>query len=221
MKIKIKICGITNYNDAALAVKLGAEYIGFIFAESPRQVKADTVADILHRLREQGLNKSVKTVGVFVNEQPETIEKILTQTGIDLIQLHGDETSSDAIQYPFQWYKALRISSKVDVDRAVDNWTSCCSQLLIDTKVKDSYGGTGKRIAEEVALYAKNRIVEAGKRFFLAGGINPENVYSIVTKIQPDGIDIGSGVEGIKGKKSKEKMIKLFKEIEQYRKETI
>ncbi len=219
LKTKIKICGLTNYEDAACAVNLGADYLGFIFAESPRQVAAETVASILHNLTENGLREKVKTVGVFVNEKREIIESVLSDTGIDSVQLHGDEKKREVENYPFVWYKALRTSTIKDVDDIFKQEQWSCSRLLIDTKVEGIYGGTGKQVANEVALYAKKRIKEYGKEFFLAGGINPENVYSIVATIQPDGIDVGSGVEETKGRKSKVKLEKLFTEIRRWEKD--
>lgn len=221
MHVQVKICGLTNYEDAACAVTLGADYLGFIFAESPRQVAAETVASILQTLTEHGLREKVKTVGVFVNEKLETIESILSETGIDLVQLHGDEKKREVENYPFAWYKALRISTVKDVDDIFEQEQWSCSRLLIDTKVEGIYGGTGKQVANEVALYAKKRIKEYGKEYFLAGGINPENVYNIVATIQPDGIDIGTGVEETKGKKSKEKLERLFAEIRRWEKDYI
>lgn len=82
----MKMCGLTNYEDAAKAVALGANYIGFIFAESPRRVNAEIVADVLNKLKENNIRDKVKAVGVFVNEEKENIEKVIKQTGIDIVQ---------------------------------------------------------------------------------------------------------------------------------------
>jgi phosphoribosylanthranilate isomerase len=214
-KIAVKICGLTNYNDAALAVKLGADYLGFIFAESPRKVTVEIVVDILTKLKENELRDKAKVVGVFVNEEGENIENIIRQTGIDIVQLSGDEKPADANKFAFPWYKVFRISSKEDVDNQIfpKGYLWQCNKLLVDTKVAGLYGGTGKSIDLSVAQYAKNRTKEVGKKFFLAGGINPENVYELITTVIPDGIDVGSGVEESKGRKSKSKMEKLFEEI--------
>jgi phosphoribosylanthranilate isomerase len=218
-KIAVKICGLTNYNDAALAVKLGADYIGFIFAQSPRQVDDKRVSDIIRKLSENGLLNSVKTVGVFVNESSERIKTIVEKTGIDIIQFHGDEKSDEVNTFPLPWYKALRIKSREDVDKQIDkegrNWT--CSRLLVDTAVEGMYGGTGEMLAADVACYACECVKNIGKEFFLAGGITPENVFEIIATVRPDGIDIGSGVEESKGRKSKEKLEKLFEEVNRFR----
>jgi len=216
MAIRVKICGLTNYEDTALAVSLGADVIGFIFAQSPRKVAPETVAGLLRALSAKGLRDRVITVGVFVNEKQETIERVLRQTGLDTVQLHGDEKSTDADRYPFNWYKALRISSKEDVDTVVVKEQWHCSRLLVDAMVAGLYGGTGKKITVDVARYAKKRVKDAGKEFFLAGGITPENVYTVLNAVQPDGIDVGSGVEETPGKKSVEKMERLLGEIKRY-----
>ncbi len=213
--MKVKICGITNIEDAELAVQLGADYLGFIFTPSPRQVSPGDVFAILEELSKKNLGDAVEAVGVFVNERKEFIEKVIRHTGIDLVQLHGDEDVQTANSYSFPWYKALRIVSREDVDRQIrpGNRSWSCSRLLIDTRVEGMYGGTGKTIALDVARYAREKVKNAGKEFFLAGGITPDNVHRLLAKIEPDGIDVSSGIEERKGKKSNKKMVQLFAEI--------
>ncbi len=219
--MKVKICGLTNYEDAELAVKSGADYIGFIFAESPRKADTERVAAILHELENNNLRNIVKAVGVFVNEKKETIESIIEKTGIDIAQIHGDETYKQTNEYSFPWYKAIRISSNSDVDEQIvlNGFMWKCPLLLIDTKVEGIYGGTGKALALDIVNYAKERVKETGKDFFLGGGITSENVFDILKKTEPDGIDIGSGIEEIKGKKSPERVKMLFEEIKKFKKE--
>lgn len=219
MNLQVKICGLTNIEDTINAITAGADYIGFIFANSPRQVTVDQVTGILKKVEKKNLRHQCKTVGVFVNEKQSTIESIIKQTGLDLIQLHGDEKSQEVNQYPFSWYKVFRIGLKEDVDTYFNYSTSIwhCSQILVDTKIKNLYGGTGYTIDSDLALYAQKKVRNWGQKFFLAGGINPDNVFSILTKIKPDGIDIGSGIESQKGKKSRGKMAGLFQEINRYK----
>jgi phosphoribosylanthranilate isomerase len=209
--IKIKICGITNIEDAELALRLGADYLGFIFAPSPRQVSPQDAAVILDELSRKSLRNTFKAVGVFVNEQEETIKEVIWQTGIDEVQLHGEEDARAANSYTFTWYKALRVASREDVDNVdIRSWN--CPRLLLDTRVDSMYGGTGQTVPLDVARYAGDRIKGAGKEFFLAGGITPDNVSRLIAALQPDGIDVGSGSEESKGKKSAEKMTRLFAE---------
>lgn len=219
MGIQVKICGLTNYEDAAKAVTLGADYIGFIFAESPRKVEVKTVTNILNKLKKNKLRDKVKAVGVFVNEEKKRVEQIVKQTGIEIIQLHGDEKPAMANKYTFPWYKVFRIASKEDVDNQIfpKGYLYQCEIILIDTKVTCQYGGTGKSIEFVVALYARQKTKEIGKEFFLAGGVTPENVYEILNGIQPDGIDVGSGIEETKGKKSHKRMQLLFEEVNRYK----
>lgn len=220
MDIKVKICGLTNYEDAALAVTCGADILGFIFAESARQVTALQVKEILAKLKEHGMRDGITAVGVFVNEKKENIEAAMQQSGIDIVQLHGDELPATANHYSFPWYKVFHVASREDVNKHIfpKGYLWHCTKFLVDTKVPGTYGGTGKRIDRDAGLYAKAMIQQTGKEFFLAGGITPENVYEILCDVQPDGIDIGSGVEESKGKKSKEKMALLFREVQRYRK---
>ena len=215
----VKICGLTNFEDACISTTLGANYIGFIFAHSPRRVTPEKVRSILKKLHEKNLRNRVTAVGVFVNEKKTRIEKIISQTGIDIVQLHGDEPPGEVNKYPFPWYKTLRIASKEDLDQIITPRNSFwnCPQLLIDTKVEGIYGGTGKMIDQEIAYSARNAVHKKKKKFFIAGGITPENVLNVLNKLNPDGIDIGSGVEYQKGKKSFEKFYKLFSEIAKYR----
>ncbi len=218
MRVSVKICGLTNYHDAALAVNLGAEYLGFIFAESPRQVDENQVITIMHKLGEHNLRHRIKAVGVFVNEDEETIKGIVDAARIDMVQLHGDETVELTQNYNFPWYKALRFQSMDEVVIQLSRIRWGCQQILIDAVVPGMYGGTGKIVDMDIAEYARDKIRQSGKKMLLAGGITPENVYELLTTVQPDGIDISSGVEEKKGKKSEEKMKKLFEEIKRYTK---
>ena len=200
----VKICGITNVADALLAVNLGATQLGFIFANSPRQTSADCVASILEELARCHLRNCVEAIGVFVNAQEAIINTMVEKTGLDTIQIHGDETPADCLLFPFSWYRALRIASVNDVETLADAQLSKwqCPRLLFDAAVPGLYGGSGITVDA------------AGKEFFIAGGISPDNVAEILTTVQPDGIDVGSGVEESPGKKSVEKLTRLFMEIQ-------
>ncbi len=214
MMLKIKICGLTNLKDAIKAVELGADYLGFIFSSSPRQVTIRDCQVILAGLEQMGFREKIKAVAVCVNEDKEVMEKIVEECGIDFVQLHGDEESSFAESLGFPWYRALRIKDKNDIGNlSIDSWS--CERLLLDARVDGAYGGTGKRISTEVAVLAGQEIGRCGKEFFLAGGLNPENIKEAILSIHPDGVDIGSGVEARAGKKSYAKMEELFREIDE------
>ena len=206
-RVKIKICGLTNYRDASLAVLLGADLLGFIFAESKRNVDRETVRLIINQLREEGLPSRVKCVGVFVNESAMIIDDIAAYCGLDLVQLHGDESLKMAENLTVNWYKALRVNDEKDLD-GLTCWP--CSRILVDAKVEGIYGGSGVAVPLSLAALASQRSVDLGKEFFLAGGITPHNVVDIILATKPFGIDVSSGVELEPGIKNEGKMRQLF-----------
>lgn len=211
----IKICGITCLEDAVFAAKLGATSLGFIFADSPRRVDASRVKTILDGLAALDLRDAVEAVGVFVNEKAADITRALSGSGIDIVQIHGDERPADTLAFSFPWYRALRIESVEDVTRlcpALQEYR--CSRFLYDAAVPGMYGGTGLTVDRDAAAAARAATHALNKQFFIAGGIAPGNVASIIETVQPDGIDVGSGVEEYPGKKSHEKLLRLFTEID-------
>jgi phosphoribosylanthranilate isomerase len=219
VSMKVKICGITNIDDAKMAIDFGADCIGFIFAESPRQVTVEQVRKILNDLEKVTILEKVETVGVFINVNEDEIGTTLINTGLHYAQLHGDESSALTNAYLFPWYKAVRFKSVQEIDDFENNadkqWK--CDRILVDTAMPGIYGGTGMAVDKAIAQYSKRRIKKTKKEFFLAGGINPDNVLDILNSVHPDGIDIGSGVEESKGKKSVGKLKKLFMEIRKYK----
>ncbi len=221
--MKVKICGLTNYADAALALELGADIIGFVLASSPRRIAPAEVARVLSRLRAEGLLAERESVGVFVNEPPEAMAAALAEAGLDSAQVHGDESPADCAALPFPWYRALRIASAGEAARAVSaGWA--CGRILVDSAVAgaaggQAYGGTGVRVGIEAALAARDAARAVGKEFILAGGIMPHNVFEALISVAPDGIDLSSGVEESPGKKSRDKLETLFAEIRRAREE--
>jgi phosphoribosylanthranilate isomerase len=195
MQVRVKICGITNLDDALTAVDLGADALGFVFfRDSPRHVSCDNAASIIRKLP-----PFVTTVGVFVNERPEQIEKIVSLTGIDIIQLHGDEPPS-LCTLSRRIIKAIRVKSLESLDPLIDYQGRVCS-FLLDTYTPDVLGGSGRVFNWEIASYAK--------RFgsiILAGGLTPDNVAEAVRQVIPYGVDVSSGVESRKGKKDHNKL---------------
>jgi phosphoribosylanthranilate isomerase len=214
-QMKVKICGITNLDDAQRSIELGASMIGFIFAQSPRLVSPVDVSAILETLDERGLLEKVKTCGIFVNESPRVMESIMRDTGLSFAQIHGDDSASLCATYSFPWYRALRVAAPEDFDRLAPGgggeWQ--CPIILADSYVRGIYGGTGMSVSADTAVYMKDKVKAAGKEFFIAGGITPENVSEFISAVAPDGIDVSSGVEEARGKKSKEKLEALFRAI--------
>ena len=212
MRPSVKICGITAFEDAALALELGADEIGFVFAPSPRRISPETVASILERLHGAGLLHFAGTVGVFVNEEPGTMARIVESLDLSAAQIHGDESPETCAAFAFPWFRALRIASAEEAEaRCAASWA--CRRILVDAAAAGAYGGTGRRVGSETARAAAEATRRAGKAFFLAGGIGPDNVAEVVRGLAPDGIDISSGVEETPGRKSRQKLERLFAEL--------
>ena len=203
--MRVKICGITNLEDAQLASRLGAWALGFIFyKKSPRFVSAQTVKKIT-----QALAPFVTTVGVFVNEKEGAIQRIAENCRLDAIQLHGDESPAFCRRLAKQYkvIKAARIGPGFDFKRLADYPVSA---LLFDTWQKDSYGGSGKIFNWNLLKgYTPN-----GAALILSGGLNADNVKQAVEQVHPYAVDVSSGVEAAPGKKSKELLINFFNRIQ-------
>ena len=196
--VKVKICGITNVDDAMAAVDFGADALGFVFYRgSPRYISPDDAAEIARKLP-----PFITSIGVFVDEKTEEIEKIIASTGIDIIQLHGEETP-DMCRFSRRIIKAIRVKSLESLDSLV-NYKDRVSAFVLDTFAPDIVGGTGLIFNWDIAEYAK----QFG-RIILAGGLNPDNISEAVRRVRPYGVDVSSGIELKKGKKDHNKL-KLF-----------
>ena len=195
---KIKICGITNYDDASAAIDFGADALGFVFfKESPRNISPEKAATIIAKLP-----VFTATVGVFVNEPREEILRIVSQTGISIIQMHGEEPPEACI-LPRKVIKGIRIKS-IESLEPLKRYQGLVSAFLLDTYAPRILGGTGLVFNWEIALEAKNF-----GRVILAGGLTPENISAAVRLVRPYAVDVSSGVELEKGKKDHKKM-RLF-----------
>ncbi len=202
---KVKICGITNYDDAMAAMDMGADLLGFNFyPQSPRYVEPVKAAEIIKRLP-----AFIDVSGVFVNSTLEQIREIAGMCQLDWIQLHGDETTDFCKWLAYdsvKTMKALRVKNIADLQR-VDNYFT--DAVLLDTYNPERYGGTG-------LTFDWNIIGHIAKRVFLAGGITPENAAEAVG-LGVYGIDVCSGVEAKPGKKDHGKMKALFDSIRHLR----
>jgi phosphoribosylanthranilate isomerase len=193
---KIKICGITNREDALEAAAAGADALGFVFVRSsPRYIDPDTAAEII-----ACLPPFLTTVGVFADADRETIQTTARRCALRAVQLHGSESPD----FCRTWsglcvIKAFRIQndhSLTDLPRfATDAW-------LLDTHVPGQSGGTGIAFDWSLALKAK----AWGRPIVLAGGLNPINVAAAVQQVRPYAVDVSSGVESVPGKKDVDKM---------------
>ncbi|HIE33084.1 MAG TPA: phosphoribosylanthranilate isomerase [Thermodesulfobacteriaceae bacterium] len=203
-KVRIKICGITNLEDALLAIELGASALGFIFyPRSPRYIEPEAARKIISHLP-----PFVTTVGVFVNESEDFIRKVLSEVGLDLVQLHGDESPDLCARFFPKAIKALRVRSLEDL-KAISAYKGKIRAVLLDTYVKGIPGGTGQTFNWDLARKAK----KFGIPVILAGGLRPENIKEALQTARPFAVDISSGVEASPGKKDPEKLQALFAAI--------
>ncbi|UCG59639.1 MAG: phosphoribosylanthranilate isomerase [Phycisphaerales bacterium] len=203
--VKVKICGITNYEDAAAAMNMGADLLGFNFyPESPRYIQPQDAAKIISKL--PGF---IDTAGVFVNSPIEQIHEINRQCQLDWVQLHGDEDPEfcrEFLSHNVKTMKAIRVRDRNDIKQAESYFTDA---ILLDAFNPEKYGGTG-------LTFDWNIIGHIGKRVFLAGGINPDNAAK-AAGLGVYGIDVCSGIEAEPGKKDHEKMRGLFESIHHLR----
>jgi len=192
---KIKICGIKTINDAVAAMDAGADLIGFNFyPKSPRYVEVGMVRNIMSVVRQDG---RAKTVGVFVNASVAEILATMETLGLNLAQLHGDETPEILKALNGKAFKAFRgIPENINGFERQD-----APALLVDAAVKGVYGGSG-------ITADWNGAAELAKKYplLLAGGLMPENVAEAVGRVKPWGVDVASGVESAPGEKDPNKM---------------
>jgi phosphoribosylanthranilate isomerase len=195
---KIKICGITNIEDALAAVEYGADALGFVFySKSPRSVTAATAKKII-----SSIPPAVKAVGVFVDKEKKELEQIASFAGLDIVQLHGSEPP-EYCDMEREIIKAIRVNDLSDL--APLNHYSSVSTFLLDTYSPAEIGGTGQIFNWEIAVEAKKF-----GRIILAGGLTPENIEEAIKRVHPYGVDVSSGVEGNEKGKKDHKKLQLF-----------
>ncbi|MCX5717237.1 MAG: phosphoribosylanthranilate isomerase [Nitrospirae bacterium] len=197
--VKVKICGITNLDDAMAAADFGVDALGFVFfKKSPRYISPANAKKIIKKLP-----PFISTVGVFVNEDKNTIKKTVSQAGIDIIQLHGEEPPNACKLPEHLVIKAIRVES-IDNLEIISKYKDKVSAFLLDTYTLEVFGGTGQVFNWDIAVEAK----QFG-RVILAGGLTPVNIEKAVRLVHPYAVDVSSGVEAEKGKKDHSK-VKLF-----------
>lgn len=204
MAIKVKICGITNYEDALLAANLGADYVGFNFyKDSPRKISIKLAKEIISKLPH-----FVTPAGIFVNEDLDVVLKTVKKCGIKLIQLHGNENPDYCAEIfaksAIPIIKSFRVSDEKSLE-PISSYINTVNYFLLDAYVAGVEGGTGEVFNWDLAVKVK----ELNKPIFLAGGLTYENVTTAIEKVLPFCVDVASGVERLPRRKDFEKM-KLF-----------
>jgi len=199
--IKIKICGITNLDDAMAAAEDGADALGFNFyKKSPRYVDPGKAAEIIHQLP-----PFITPVAVFVNEREEKVRDIQFTTGIKVLQFHGDERPEFCDRFATRVIKAFQVKDKDSLKHMAHYHVGA---LLLDSYREGLRGGTGTTFDWHLAVVAKTL-----GRVVLAGGLTPENVAEAVKLVQPYGVDVTGGVEREKGLKDHAKLKKFITEV--------
>lgn len=206
--MKVKICGITNLDDAQAAIEAGSDLLGFNFyPKSPRYIAPERAREIAAQIRTNEPRPLL--VGVFVDSPLEDVRSILGFAQIDLAQLHGAEPVNVLEQLHGRGFKALRPTSETEAEIDAE-WFAPYGPnapvLLIDAYRKDQYGGTG-----HVADWSIATKLAQQYPILLAGGLTPENVVEAIHQVRPWGVDVASGVEVSPGRKDVEKM-RLFVE---------
>lgn len=196
----IKICGITNLEDAGGAMALGADALGFIFAPSPRRIDGPTVQHII-----RNLPRPVLKAGVFVNEELEKVNRLAAQCALDFVQLHGRESPDYCAKVDVPVIKALRVG-ETDLASQMEQYPTAV--ILLDSGSRTKAGGTGQRFDWNLAVEARKK-----RTFILSGGLTPQNVREAMALLRPLGVDVSTGVETSPGKKDGVKMAEFVKEV--------
>ncbi len=198
---RVKICGITNVEDALLSISLGADALGFIFCDSPRQITIKNAETIIKKLP-----PFVSKVAVVKDFSEGEIWALLSHLPIDTIQFHGSESEEYCLEFlPHTIIKTISIKSEKDINK-LKVYPSQFN-FLLDT-YSEIGGGSGKTFNWDIALKAKQY-----GNIIIAGGLNPNNINSAINLVNPYGIDISSGLEKSPGKKDHDKMKYFFEVI--------
>jgi phosphoribosylanthranilate isomerase len=209
---RIKICGITNMEDALAAVQLGAHALGFVFAPSQRRIEPEAAGEIV-----RGLPPFVAAVAVVVDEPIDDLRRKLRMSGCHHVQLHGSESPAylDALS---GWgiIKAFRVSRKSDLEQLADY--DRADAFLLDSRVRGKAGGTGVSFDWQLARLAAGQSSEdaTGKPIILAGGLHPGNVREALETARPYAVDVSSGVEAAPGKKDRDLMRDFVRAVREF-----
>ncbi len=201
-RTRIKICGITNHEDAANAVACGADALGFnFFKESKRYISPGKAAEICEQVP-----AFVATVGLFVNEPLADVNRIIESLRLDLVQFHGDETPDycDSVGHPYM--KALRATTREQIEVEAQSFEAA-QAILVDTATDGQFGGTGK-------TFDWSMLPDLGKPVVLAGGLDATNVGAAIAVTHPYAVDVSSGVELRRGVKNLAKMKEFVEAVQ-------
>lgn len=191
MTVRVKMCGVVRLEDALLGVELGVDAFGFNFVEgSPRRVTPEQARDII-----SALPPFATKVGIFADERPRVMEATALLSGLNCLQLHGEEPPEMCAAITLPWYKAHRVGPAFRPE-SVTRYRS--GTFLLDTAVPGKKGGTGRPFDWTVA-----RLASAYGRVILAGGLAPQNIDQAIATARPYAVDVNSGIESAPGRKDR------------------
>ena len=206
MHPRVKICGIKSKEEIAIINDFPVEYIGFIFAESKRKVLPEDAAQLKASLR-----KDIQVVGVFVNESVDKVNEIIDQCGLDVVQLHGEESPEYCKQIHQKVWKSIPVKNAQSLKK-INDYQQVVDGILLETYSKDQKGGTGKAFDWDLVKNLQDSLPL--KDFILAGGLNPNNIKRAIDTLQPTIIDLNSGLE-TDGYKDRNKITQLFNRLKE------
>ncbi|MCD6389247.1 MAG: phosphoribosylanthranilate isomerase [Desulfobulbaceae bacterium] len=202
-RTRIKICGMTDQNEAAHAITCGVDALGFIFFQkSPRNIDPDRARNII-----KTFPPFVDAVGVFVNEDPEVVAEIVKYCRLTTVQLHGSESPEYCQQIPCRIVKAFQVAPSMTPDD-LSAYDDVVSGFLLDTYHKEIKGGTG-----ETFDWSRVAKLRPKKPVILAGGITPDNAAEAIHQVTPYGIDANSGLETAPGRKDIDKITRFIQTV--------
>jgi phosphoribosylanthranilate isomerase len=204
MSVEIKICGLTNVEDAEAALRAGVDYLGFVlYPKSPRAITPAKLKEIL-----AGLSRPCRAVAVVVNESRAAAEELAAKCGLWAVQVHGDEPAAEFTDCACRLWRAVCVCGQA-VTPDPSAWPSA-ERYVVDASSPDLYGGTGS-----VADWAGAAALSVRSAVMLAGGLTPENVGAAIDAVRPAGVDVASGVESAPGRKDHEKLLRFVEEVRQ------
>lgn len=190
---KVKICGLTNLKDTKLAADCGANFLGFIFAPSPRRINLSTLKEI-----SKGLSNNTRKVGVFANQEIDQVKRVADEGGLDYLQFHGNESPEYCQHFDLPIIKVFRVRDESYLD---DLKRYKVDKYLLDAYHPQKLGGVGETFNWELAKLAKDY-----GDIIVAGGLNGDNVEEVIRELTPFGVDVSSGVEKEAGVKDEVKV---------------
>ncbi len=195
-RVRVKICGITNEKDAIMVSELGADAIGFVFAESKRNVTPEKVREIIKELP-----PFITTVGIFIDENLKEVNRIIDFTLLDAVQLHGRESDEYCHEVNRKVIKGIQIAENDTKESLIKKMQG----YSVSAFILDPGRGSGKTFNWEIAR-------EIDKPIIIAGGLSCENVRKVILELNPYGVDVSTGVEKAYGIKDKEKIERFIRE---------